>query len=973
MVKILNILSWLVSISIWIWIFAIDDDFFFLGLIIIFVIKFFLSKKFIEESIKWYKFEVEENFKKAPVLSNNTSKEIIEDNNKTATTEIIENVKEVSNIIKTPLPENKVILKEEVIETPSEPSKIAKFFTEFFAENLLAKIGWILLALWIIFLMSLVYGIVWPVAKIIIGFAVWFWVYVIWIFLDKKWFKTESLILFWTSLLINYIVILWGRYVIWDDDWLLSSGLTFLLLILNTTFSVLTSYLYSSKNILLFSIFFAYFIPFIVWSSWSEYSYLVVVFYSVVLSIWALFVSNGKYKEWDIITSRILFYFSVILWNLLVLASPLWNEMTFIVKVIWFNIITFSNIFVDYKNKFLKDLLPLFIISFVFLSLILGYWVSSLWENFNSIWIFISYFVWIIWILVWILFFMISWVWISLIYLLFAPILIITWLLFSSSLFWWIFLIPLFLLIYLWIFAFWIWSIISTLTKYVFFGVLWIFVTICNFYFIWFEILVDLKSFIAVLITAFIFLISTYYLSSKKDLNYLYTLWSLLFVLILLPIIKISWELALWSAIWVWIFWIINFLTPFFNSNLIKSDPKNLVLWSIIWIIFVSWNLYNFWVEYFPWVSLWLWFLALAVLYFIGWYIWFSKLDKKEISQTSPSLNFIYSSLWIAISLFSISVALIFSNNPLIISLIWILESTIVIFFSQKLNSFKALIAWIILLFTWIFKYFFTFAFSSPLNYYDLVTVIFVLASLILNIYFIKNSLFKSKVIIKILHIIWILFVYFTILEILDVSRDDYSLVFSLVFVWFLWIVYNLLKDSFLRITYLLWLFLLFILHIFLSDYLEFYPFNYLFTFVSWILLLTDYLFFKDKLSKFLYSGFWVYIFIITSLFLHHLTNDTFSLTIYWWILSLFLVHTWIWKNNKSFRWIWLYLLILTLIKISFYDVWNNIDNPIIRIIAFMFVWWIMMYISMLYSKNKLSLKEDFKIDLINESENIQK
>jgi putative effector of murein hydrolase len=62
-------------------------------------------------------------------------------------------------------------------------------------------------------------------------------------------------------------------------------------------------------------------------------------------------------------------------------------------------------------------------------------------------------------------------------------------------------------------------------------------------------------------------------------------------------------------------------------------------------------------------------------------------------------------------------------------------------------------------------------------------------------------------------------------------------------------------------------------------------------------------------------------------------------------------------------------LLIITLLKISFYDIWNNIDNAILGIIAFMFVGGVMIYISTLYSKNKLSFKEDLLFDIFKKND----
>jgi hypothetical protein len=182
-----------------------------------------------------------------------------------------------------------------------------------------------------------------------------------------------------------------------------------------------------------------------------------------------------------------------------------------------------------------------------------------------------------------------------------------------------------------------------------------------------------------------------------------------------------------------------------------------------------------------------------------------------------------------------------------------------------------------------------------------------------------------------------------------------------LTFLWIIWIFNNILKDNFLKISHISVLWILFLVQSWNAlATSSLYDYHYAFTATSLVILAIEHFVFKDELTKWLYIVVGAYLFIISSIYLYHITNDYFSLTIYWWILALIWVHLWIVKSSVYTRWIGLYLLILTLLKIVFYDVWNSIDNAIIRIIAFIFVGWIMIYISVLYSKNKLSLKDDF-------------
>jgi len=71
-----------------------------------------------------------------------------------------------------------------------------------------------------------------------------------------------------TAILINYLVILSGRYLLGNDvssdATLLSVTTTFIFLIFNTVFAVATSLVYNSRTLLIFSFIFAYLNPLIV-------------------------------------------------------------------------------------------------------------------------------------------------------------------------------------------------------------------------------------------------------------------------------------------------------------------------------------------------------------------------------------------------------------------------------------------------------------------------------------------------------------------------------------------------------------------------------------------------------------------------------------------------------------------------------------------------------------------------------------
>jgi hypothetical protein len=58
---------------------------------------------------------------------------------------------------------------------------------------------------------------------------------------------------------------------------------------------------------------------------------------------------------------------------------------------------------------------------------------------------------------------------------------------------------------------------------------------------------------------------------------------------------------------------------------------------------------------------------------------------KSEVS----SKNTVFSYLFISISLFSLAIALVFANNPEIISTVWLFEATILFYFYSKTKENK--------------------------------------------------------------------------------------------------------------------------------------------------------------------------------------------------------------------------------------------------------------------------------------------
>lgn len=97
------------------------------------------------------------------------------------------------------------------------------------------------------------------------------------------------------SILVNYLVILGGRYLLEGGDGYLAVGTTFVFLILNTLFAVMTSLVYNSRTLLVFAFAFAYLNPLLLGESSTEpYT---LLGYTMIVTLGALFLSYKKKDE----------------------------------------------------------------------------------------------------------------------------------------------------------------------------------------------------------------------------------------------------------------------------------------------------------------------------------------------------------------------------------------------------------------------------------------------------------------------------------------------------------------------------------------------------------------------------------------------------------------------------------------------------------------------------------------------------
>jgi len=883
--KLLNRFAWFISITLWLAIVIyIDNDFFIAWLILWIVIKrIFLSENFIKDRLEFFAESIKNNYSlekekqniKSPI--NPFHKEDINIEYKEEKNINLQEIEEVKTV------DTKIKVEEKVYIEPEnfEPTKfdllierISKYIKDFFSTNTIAKIWAVILFFVVIYFLkwfaTSFWDIIWPVGRLILGFLVSVIIFGFWIKLEKTDAKHEWMILIWLSILLNFAIILSWRYLIWENfngsDWFLTSWITFILLILNTVFWVVTSLVYNSRILLIFSFIFAYLNPFIIWanSDWTPY---VLIWYSLIISLWALFLANKQ-------KSILLFAISFILWNLLFLIAPVSDNFWALSKLIVLNIFNIAAI----------------------------YSILNFDKKYNTI---IEY------------------------------------------LFWGVFLI-------IWMF----------------------YISIQNF------INIDLTLYLSSIASVLLFLFISYYLSKKKALLYaIWTLWTI-FSLGLLVSNNIDF---IWFKTWIialLIFAISNWLMPFINDKLLKKKNFNsLIIWSILWVWFIGFQIYNFGEEHFKWLAEWLAFLALAIVYFFQSFFITQKIWIEKMRGDEDLKNIFYSFAGISISLFSIAVAFIFSDYPEIVSAIWLFEATILYYFYSKNSSIKVFIAATVLFAIWLSKFGILLDNVESWDYKFLISFVIILASFMLNLFFINKAEKQNNNspiipfhkedeniiwinIHSIWHLFWMWIMWGLLLQIIPSTGHWWSLFWISIFITILWYFYAKFNIKFLKIVFIIIIGLFWIFHIWELnsvfyklerddlDYIKNLQYIVSAIFISNIIIWEKVNKVKsyNKIILILVS---LYAFIISNFYILDIFGDLlwhFSLTIYWGLIASILLFIWISKDIIRYRTIWLYFLWLTTAKIFLFDIWFGMDWDS-RFMALWVLWVIFIVISTLYTK----------------------
>lgn len=912
-----------------------------------------------------------------------------------------ENIKEDSKI----LAQDDSYFKKEVSKEEEKRKENVEpgFIQQFFAENALAKIGGILLFLGVLFLLQLVYTVIGPVGKLMVGFGIGMTLFGIGSFLDSRGHQKEARIVIGTSILINYLVILSGRYLIQESSMagkmILNESVTFFFLIANTVFAIAASLVYKSNALLFFAFVISYLNPLLIGAK-ETYAPYTLLGYSLIISFGALAMSYFLSKK-SKVQSLNLTHVAFLGGSILILLAPFTSNMEWIVKLGALTILSFITLMFLYKQNNKIYISGYFVAIYLFFFILLQMGGIVLGAEFNNFSVFVSYSLFAFIALGSSVYFFVATSFMAFFYVIFAPLLIFLVLIISgmTSVDNTIWLLVFSMVAYIGIFSITSNILVSTM-KYFLFGLLGIFVVIVN------VILGNISKglsfgdilflhIVGIMISTYIFYLSAYFFSTKKGMESLYSLGTLFGILMVLPVISREGEFRIMSIIGISGLVIFNLLLPIVNRRLLESNIQNLVFGVVLGAIFTVSQIY-----YFMFgdngkspMTLGLVFVFLALIYFAqSYFIYLRVIESRKQAEDSGKnkldANIFYTFVALSISIFSLAIAFVFSGSPEIISIVWLLEASILYFFYKRTSNLKIYIFAFVMMVVGLTKILSFIGSIHTGQYSKLIPAIIIFISIVLSLRFLEKEKSNIRSFHDLGHVIGILLVIAMILLVTP-THNGYNTLALAFFSILLFILYSRIFAAQAKYLLLFYLLIVMTMQIMQLDTV----FNYLersgdsvfkiLQYLSTIVLASGVFSFNvlakhykenNKIERNYYLAINIisslYLFIITTQYVYHfIDKNIFVIAIYWGLLAFFFLSRGINTDNIKFRTLGLYILTLAVGKIVLNDIWNGLDNAVMRVIALMFVGGILIAVSILYSKKYGNqLKGEFSLDnLLNE------
>ncbi|GAB0174952.1 MAG: hypothetical protein HHAS10_08310 [Candidatus Altimarinota bacterium] len=841
-----------------------------------------------------------------------------------------------------------------VIPPPPEVKK-PNWIVAFFSDRPLAKIGGIILFLAAFFFLSLVWSIVGSIGKVIIGLIFGFSLYVIGVWMDKKGHITESRTLLGVGIAINTLTILSGRWIIGDTSGsIFSDTLTLIFLILNTLFAVATGLVYNSRTFLIFSFVFAYFIPFIVRS--ESDSSILIMFYTLTISLGGYLLTWLFLQRNERIDDMKWLFRTIIIGSLMLLGLTgfgVESVMELILISILSSILTTTGIFISRKTELRDESVPSLLIS-AYIILICSIFGIGDKEQATII---VS-FIFTLPILVYTALFMVR-----------VNLVIYTWILLIplgvALILFGVFGIPSLVLILVPIVLIYglaglfLVSFMTEVLRYVFFLVISAFIFICSVAIDGSHYEISLSSRWVISISSLGFFLLSLWSSYKYKLIHLS-----LIALISSSIIFTTSLIPEWEASWMMyiLFLAVTFSYPFFVRKSIKEQFSSFISYQVVANLFMIGELFylgrNIWFtrdgSSLVTLGIIVFLLSIASLFYSFMLIRVTLSNGSLSSLSSDLKRNATTLLGIPLSLFTLAIAVTFSESPLVVSTAWVVESVVLAYYSSKQRNQGMLIGTIILASIGILRLIPFFDSIYTGEYLALVPITIIALSLYCTLLFIvdreKNPLANVY---DFIHIFGISMVAYALMEIIPHTQTGWSLlglnIFLLLSTWF----YTKVSSKIISLWMIFLSLIIYFYHLVRVEELSMNlgPVFIQLTALSIGTFAVWYMKSKNQFGKYAFIYAFIMFLLITSIYVNQLTNNIFAVTIYLTIIATIYLLFGINNNVAKFRTIGLYIGSGVLIKILFYDIWAGVDNLIIRVVALMITGGIMIAISQLYGR----------------------
>lgn len=133
-------------------------------------------------------------------------------------------------------------------------------------------------------------------------------------------------------------------------------------------------------------------------------------------------------------------------------------------------------------------------------------------------------------------------------------------------------------------------------------------------------------------------------------------------------------------------------------------------------------------------------FMGIAQIYVALAFFMVQKIGFKKMQDSAENKNIFYAVSAIGISLFTLAIAFVFAEHKEIISIVWLLEASVLLYINSKVNSYKIAIAGLVLMIIGVLRII-PFLDTNLSESYGMIVGILILAiSLLYNCFLIYTS-----------------------------------------------------------------------------------------------------------------------------------------------------------------------------------------------------------------------------------------